>query len=234
MLQISNLKKEYSRNGNKFFAVDDFNMVVEEGTLVCIVGPSGCGKSTLFHMISGLMKPTSGEIILNGEIVSEKSKSELASFRNEKIGYILQGENLLGNLSVIDNVCFPAYLQGKKKEKETKAWELLEKVGIAEMGNSYPGYLSGGEARRVAIARALINEPVCILADEPTSNLDPDSSETVMQLLKKIAQEGKMVLVSTHDMESLKYADVIYYMKKGQITDSKKNENGKCWGESGK
>lgn len=227
MLQISNLKKEYSRNGNKFFAVDDFNMVVEEGMLVCIVGPSGCGKSTLFHMISGLMKPTSGEIILNGEIIGKKNKNELAAFRNEKIGYILQGENLLGNLSVIDNVCFPAYLQGKKKEKEAKAWELLEKVGIAEMGNSYPGYLSGGEARRVAMARALINEPVCILADEPTSNLDPDASETVMQLLKKIAQEGKMVLVSTHDMESLKYADVIYYMKNGQIIDSKKTENGR-------
>lgn len=222
MLQIRNLQKEYFRNGKRFLAVDNINLTIESGTLSCIIGPSGCGKSTLFHMLSGLMKASSGEIILNGENIGKKKGNELAIYRNEKVGYILQGQNLLYNLSVIDNVCFPAYLQGKKKEKEGKGRELLEKIGISEMGNSRPGYLSGGEARRVAIARALINDPDFILADEPTCNLDPEASETIMGLLQQIAREGKTVLVSTHDMDSLKYADVIYYMEKGKIVDCKK------------
>ena len=215
ILEIKNLRKEYKRKNELLLAVNDVNLSISEGEFATVMGHSGCGKSTLLNMVAGLLKPTSGEIFIDGNEIFKKSEKELALLRNETIGYVLQGQNILSNFTVLDNICMPAYLSPRKKVVKARALELLEEVGLKGMEEEYPSNLSGGELRRVSIIRGLINNPKILIADEPTSNLDPENSRMIMRFFKEISAKGTTVLISTHDMEFLDYTQKTYEMGKG-------------------
>ncbi len=144
-------------------------------------------------------------------------EEEKTVFRNANMGYVLQGQSLLSNFTILDNICMPAYLSSEVHEFKKRALELLEQIGLQEFANEYPSNLSGGEIRRVSIVRAMINNPKVILADEPTSNLDPENSNKVMQMLQDISKSGTTVLLSTHELEYLSYVDTVFKMEKGTM-----------------
>lgn len=217
MIRVENLTKNFMRNKKDFDAVDDVSVEIKKGEFVAVIGHSGSGKTTLFNMIAGLIKPTSGKIFIDGNEFTGLSGNDMSSFRNENMGYVLQGQSLLNNFTILDNVCMPAYLSKDKAEFKDKAMKLLEEIGLADLANDYPSNLSGGEMRRVSIVRAMINEPKIILADEPTSNLDPENSHKVMQMLRDISNAGTTVLLSTHELEYLDYVDSVIKMEKGKI-----------------
>ena len=217
MIQVENLTKNFVRNKIDFDAVDDVTIEIKKGEFVAVIGHSGSGKTTLFNMIAGLIKPTSGKIYIDGIEFTGLKGNEMSAFRNENMGYVLQGQSLLHNFTILDNVCMPAYLSKNKTEFKEKAMKLLEEIGLAELANDYPSNLSGGEMRRVAIVRAMLNDPKIILADEPTSNLDPENSHKVMQMLRDISNTGTTVLLSTHELEYLDYVDSVIKMEKGKI-----------------
>lgn len=219
ILQGKNLVKEYIRGNKKFKAIDNVNISLDKGEFISIIGQSGSGKSTLFHLLTGLSKPHSGEILVDNKNIINMSEDELSELRNKKIGYVMQGQNLLSNFTIMDNLCMPYYLSDKKEYIYDKAMDLLKKIGLEDMKNDYPSSLSGGEIRRISIIRALINDPDIIIADEPTSNLDMENSRKVMELLRNISRENKAVLISTHDLEFLNYTTKIYNMEKGILTE---------------
>jgi len=217
MIRVENLTKNFVRNKKDFDAVDDVTAEIKKGEFVAVIGHSGSGKTTLFNMIAGLIKPTSGKIFIDGKEFTGLNANDMATFRNENMGYVLQGQSLLNNFTILDNVCMPAYLSKNKTEFKEKAMKLLEEIGLAELANDYPSNLSGGEMRRVSIVRAMLNEPKIILADEPTSNLDPENSHKVMQMLRDISNAGTTVLLSTHELEYLDYVDSVIKMEKGKM-----------------
>lgn len=217
MIRVENLTKNFMRNKKDFDAVDSVSVEIKKGEFVAVIGHSGSGKTTLFNMIAGLIKPTSGSVYIDGKEFTALNEKEMAAFRNENMGYVLQGQSLLNNFTILDNVCMPAYLSKNKVEFKEKAMKLLEEIGLAELANDYPSNLSGGEMRRVSIVRAMLNEPKIILADEPTSNLDPENSHKVMQMLRDISNAGTTVLLSTHELEYLDYVDSVIKMEKGKI-----------------
>jgi len=201
------LWKTYDLGGVKVNALRGLNISVDEGEFVSIMGPSGSGKSTLMNLIGCLDTPTEGELTIDGREVSSMKESELTKLRAEKIGFIFQTFNLLPALSVRDNVEFPMRnLSGDKKmnksSRRARAEECLESVGLSHRLDYLPAKLSGGERQRVAIARALVNHPKFILADEPTGNLDTESTENIMKLLHDINDEGTTVIMVTHDVET--------------------------------
>lgn len=217
ILEIKDLTKEYKRGKDGFDAVNGVNLSIEEGDFVSIIGHSGCGKTTLFNMMAGLIRPSSGSIMVAGEDITKKSEEELAKYRNQTIGYALQGQSLLANFSIMDNICMPAYLASNRKNVHKRAQELLEMMGLKGMEKEKPANLSGGELRRVSILRAVINEPAIIIADEPTSSLDPDNAKMIMDFFKKMNQQGITVIVSTHDLEFLSYTKKNYKMEQGRL-----------------
>lgn len=219
ILEAKKVVKEYTRRNKVLKAVDNVNLSVSRGDFVAITGQSGSGKSTLFHLLTGLCKPNQGQILIDGSDITSMTKDELSILRNEKIGYITQGQSLLSNFTIIDNLCIPYYLSSRNEDVYDKALNLLKKVGLEDMENEFPSSLSGGEIRRVAIIRALINDPDIIIADEPTSNLDLENSKIIMELLKNISSENKAVLISTHDFEFLDYTSKIYCMDKGILKE---------------
>ena len=217
MIQVESLTKKFIRNGKDFDAVYDVSMQINKGEFVAIIGHSGSGKTTLFNMIAGLVTPTSGKIHINDRELTGMSENEKAVFRNRNMGYVLQGQSLLNNFTVLDNICMPAYLSSEKENFRDRALELLKQIGLEEFANEYPSNLSGGEIRRVSIIRAMINNPKVILADEPTSNLDPENSHKIMKMLQDISKSGTTVLLSTHELEYLSYVDTVFKMVKGNI-----------------
>lgn len=219
ILQAKKLVKEYKRRNEIFKAVNNVNLSVYRGDFIGIIGRSGSGKSTFFHLLTGLCKPSHGEILIDNKSITSMSEDQLSVLRNEKIGYITQGQNLLSNFTIIDNLCMLYYLSDKNEDVYDRALSLLKKVGLEGMENEYPSSLSGGELRRVSIIRALINDPDIIIADEPTSNLDLENSHIVMKLLKSISEENKAVLISTHDLEFLDYTNKTYCMEKGVLKE---------------
>ncbi len=201
------LWKTYDLGGVKVNALRGLNITVDEGEFVSIMGPSGSGKSTLMNLIGCLDTPTEGELTIDGREISSMKESELTKVRAEKIGFIFQTFNLLPALSVRDNVEFPMRnLSGDKKlnksARRARAEECLESVGLGHRLDHLPAKLSGGERQRVAIARALVNKPKFILADEPTGNLDTESTENIMKLLHDINDGGTTVIMVTHDVET--------------------------------
>jgi putative ABC transport system ATP-binding protein len=201
------LWKTYDLGGVKVNALRGLNITVDEGEFVSIMGPSGSGKSTLMNLIGCLDTPTEGELTIDGREISSMKESELTKVRAEKIGFIFQTFNLLPALSVRDNVEFPMRnLTGDKKlnksARRARAEECLESVGLGHRLDHLPAKLSGGERQRVAIARALVNKPKFILADEPTGNLDTESTENIMKLLHDINDGGTTVIMVTHDVET--------------------------------
>ena len=212
---------------NKFYALNENDFELNQGELTVLYGQSGSGKSTLLNILSGLLTPSSGKVIVGEIDIHTLDDAGISKFRNEHFGIILQGQSAINTLTVIENVILPYSLYPKidksPAEMEERARELLKKTGIEELENVMPTELSGGELRRMAISRALINNPEFILADEPTSDLDDENTEIVLEMFKTLANEGKSVLVITHDKEVFKFADKIFEMKSGNILD--KNDN---------
>ncbi|MDR0663277.1 MAG: ABC transporter ATP-binding protein [Spirochaetaceae bacterium] len=218
LLEFKELCKEYRRGGRAFNAVNRANLSVEPGDFISIIGRSGSGKTTLLNMGAGLLKPTGGSVFFEGHDIHRLNDEEISFFRNEKIGYVPQGQSLLSNFTVFDNVCIPWFLFKREGDAEGRAFILLEKVGISHLAASYPRELSGGEMRRAAIARALINSPRILIADEPTGDLDVQTTAEIMRLFKAIAEEGTAVLIVTHELDTLDYGNKTYTMDAGNLS----------------
>jgi len=194
------------------------NLDIHRKEFLAILGPSGSGKSTLLNMIGSLDLPTKGKVILDGKNIAHLPESDLAQLRGKKIGFIFQTFNLIPSLSALANVMLPMTFQGvSREERVKKAQSLLGKVGLGHRVNHLPSELSGGERQRVAIARALVNDPEVILADEPTGNLDSKTGKDIMSILLKFNQEGKTVIMITHERSLSKYSDRICLLKDGKV-----------------
>ena len=219
MLAITCLSKEYNRDGRVFHAVDDVSLQVGRGELVGIVGRSGSGKTTFLNMIAGLLKPSSGSVTVDGVDILSLSDAEMSLLRNRSIGYVPQGQSLLANLTVFDNVRLPHYFAERDDNVEGRTSFLLDELGIMHLAGMYPAQLSGGEMRRVAIARGMMNRPAILLADEPTGDLDIGNIHAVMGIFSKLAAEGVTVLFSTHESEAVEKADRIVEMATGKMIE---------------
>lgn len=217
-IETIELGKVYATGSLLVPALYNFNLQIKQGELVAIMGPSGCGKSTLMNIIGLLDRPTSGELKLNGEQIDlTMSDSKLAKIRSQQIGFVFQSFNLLPKISALANVLMPtSYQTNRSKNYRQKAIALLKQVGLADRADHRPTQLSGGEKQRVAIARALINDPQIILADEPTGNLDSKSGQEIMDLLNSLHQDGKTVVIITHDQSIGNQCDRIVKLKDGR------------------
>lgn len=217
ILECRNLVKVYGRGETAVRALDGISLAVEKGEFLAVVGTSGSGKSTLLHMLGGLDKADSGEVIVGGSSLSEMSSDQLTIFRRRNIGFIFQSYNLVPNMNVEENILLPVGLDGKKADKEYLN-QVIGTLGIEGKLHSMPGQLSGGQQQRVAIARALAAKPSIILADEPTGNLDSKTSQDVLGLLKVTGQRFAQTMVMiTHNEEIAQMADRILRIEDGRI-----------------
>ena len=227
IIQTIDLTKVYGMGEAEVRALDVVNLQIVEKEFVAIMGPSGSGKSTLMNLLGCLDRPTSGRYILAGEDVSDLNKNQLAIIRNERNGYVFQSYNLLSRTSALDNVMLPLLYSRNgnhsETEKKEKALEILDSVGLADRVHHQPHELSGGQMQRVAIARALINEPVLIMADEPTGNLDTKSGEEVMALLTELHRNGSTIVMVTHEDEIAEYAQRVIHFLDGRIDTDQLN-----------
>lgn len=200
-------------------ALGGISLSVKKGEFVAIMGPSGSGKTTLLNILSGIDKPTSGEVIIDGEDISEMHADELALFRRQQLGFVFQEFNLLDSLTVTENIILPMILEKKSAhEMDEKVQSLAKLFGIEGILNKYPYNISGGQGQRTAVSRALVNEPQIIFADEPTGNLDSKSSEVIMECFDKIVQElGTTILLVTHDVFAASYCQKVIFIKDGLI-----------------
>lgn len=263
VLEVKGLTREFTRRGKPFAAVDHVDLTLKAGEFAAIVGRSGNGKSTLLNLITGLLKPTSGNVTLDGKDIASLNDRDMSRMRNRTIGFVTQSQTLLANLTALDNVILPAVMQpsnhsettrgdihaAKTKPSDTdatptqtddelpdviaaptkpeknpqsdhlaeRAHELLTKLQVDDLSDCYPKELSGGEMRRVSIARALMNNPKLLIADEPTGDLDMQSTAIVMELLQQVAHDGTAVLMVTHDPDALAYVDRTYRMDRGAL-----------------
>lgn len=214
------LSKFFKGQGETIKAVNNVSFAFTEGQFITIMGPSGCGKSTLLYILGGLDKATSGELVIDGVDVRRLSSRQEHLFRRQKLGFVFQSFHLIPNLSALENVMLPMQLKGGKSHHDAaeRAKNLLIQVGINEDRHSHkPGKLSGGQKQRIAIARALANDPKVILADEPTGNLDSKNGKLIIQLLKTLSEQGKTVVVVTHDAGIASIADVRMRLDDGAI-----------------
>ena len=217
ILRLRELSKEYVRGGVRFPAVDRVSLEVEAGGYVSIVGRSGSGKSTLLNLVAGMLAPTSGEVEIDGRPLTGRSDRELSFLRNEAIGFIPQGLVALPALTVLENVLLPFCLYRRGGDGEGAARYLLDRFGIGRLADSYPRELSGGELRRALIARALINGPRIVIADEPTSDLDVETSGRIMDIFSELNGEGVTLLLVSHDLEALRCGKTAYTMESGRL-----------------
>ena len=213
MIEAHNLNKSFITPRGRIDVLKDFSFSINERSFVGITGKSGAGKSTLLSIIAGLQKQDSGSLIINDIELNNLDDKELSGFRNQNIGFISQEQSFLENFTVLDNVRLPAFL-GKKKIDDTSAKEitvraeqLLDSLGIAHLAQNFPSTLSGGENHRVLIARALINNPQILLADEPTDSVDSERTDEIIKIFRRLADEGKTILIASHDKEALKLCD---------------------------
>lgn len=221
VIRVKDLYKIYHVGETKVRALNGVSFTIDRGNFCAIVGASGSGKSTLLNMLAGLEKPTKGEIVIAGEHMETKSENQLVAFRREHIGFIFQSFNLMGTMNAIENVALPLTFQGMDKKKRTaRAEEMLDLVGLTKYKRHRPNQMSGGQQQRVGVARALVVEPEIIFADEPTGNLDSNTSVEVMNLMKRIVREKNQTLVMvTHDNYLAGFADVILRIKDGKIIE---------------
>jgi putative ABC transport system ATP-binding protein len=207
VIRIEGLHKSYQTSAGLFPALKEVNLSIAAGEFVAIMGPSGSGKSTFMNILGCLDKPSAGRYVLNGRDVENLSKDELALLRNRTIGFVFQGFNLLPRMSLLDNVALPLIYSGlEREERHQRAHELLAKVGLGDYAVSMPNKISGGQQQRVAIARALVNRPRLILADEPTGNLDSQTSEEIMTLFEGLNREGITIVLVTHEEDIARHA----------------------------
>lgn len=218
LLKTKSLSKSFARGKNSFFAVKDVDFSISASDFVFIVGRSGSGKTTFLNLISGILDPTQGQVFFEDEDILSMSDTAKSFYRNESIGFVPQSLAYLPNLSVFDNVRVPFFLFNRDGDSEGRALSLLELMDIAHLKNEMPQNLSGGEIKRMLIARALMNSPKLLIADEPTANLDKETSETVMNLIKSVNKLGTAVLIVTHDFEILNENSTIYRMNDGELT----------------
>ena len=225
LIEIRNMCKIYNPGENEVRALDHVSLSIGENEFVAIIGHSGSGKSTLMNMLGCLDVPTSGIYLLHGSDVSLLTDDELSDIRNQEIGFIFQGFNLISNLTAFENVELPLIYRGvSKRERTNLAKEALRKVGLENRMTHKPSEMSGGQQQRVAIARAIAQAPPVILADEPTGNLDSHSSQEIMNILKTLHAEGRTVIVITHDNDIAANAKRIIHIEDGRITSDSANE----------
>lgn len=221
IVNMKNISKIYQMGPEKVVALDDISLIINKGEFVSVLGPSGSGKSTLMNIIGCLDTPTKGEYILSNKKVAGLNEKELARIRNKEIGFIFQSFQLLPRLTAAQNVELPLIYAGIKLNKRREiAIETLTKVGLDDKINSLPTQLSGGQQQRVAIARAIVTEPSILLADEPTGALDQETGIKILELFKKLNEEGRTIIVITHDNNIAKYGNRILNIVDGKITES--------------
>ena len=222
ILKLENVEKKYSGSVEELHIINNLSFSVEEGEFISILGRSGSGKSTLLNIMGLLDRVDGGKIFIGGQEVDKLSEEERDKIKNQMIGFVFQFHYLLPEFTALENVMLPALLNNfdKKLEIEKRAKELLEKVGLGERENHKPSQLSGGEKQRVAIARALINSPKILLADEPTGNLDEETSEMIFKILKDIKKNEKQtIIVVTHSKDLAEISDKQLYLKKGVLVE---------------
>ncbi|GAB2535460.1 ABC transporter ATP-binding protein [Gracilibacillus alcaliphilus] len=225
MMKLSNIHKTYGNGALQIAVLKDINLTIEPGEFVAIMGPSGSGKSTLMNIIGFLDYPSSGNYELNGEMISSFKEKQLAQLRNQHIGFVFQQFFLLPRIPAVKNVETPLIYAGvSKRERRQKAQQMLEKVGLEDRIKHLPNQLSGGQKQRVAIARALVNDPSVIMADEPTGALDSKTSEQIMELFVQLNEEGKTVILVTHEEEVAAHAKRVITIRDGMITDDRRQD----------
>ncbi len=218
MLEIKKITKVYKMGEVLVNALRGVSFHIDKGQFVAIMGPSGSGKSTLMHIIGCLDHPSEGSFIMDGEDISKVNDNKLAEIRNKKIGFVFQQFNLLNRVNILNNVEVPLIYAGvNSKKRKNLVKQVLENVGLSNRLKHRPNEISGGEKQRAAIARALVNNPLIILADEPTGNLDSKNGEEIMKIFNKLHQEGHTIIVVTHELEIAKYAQRIIHLRDGVI-----------------
>ncbi len=222
IVEIEDVGKVYNKGSYPVEVLKNINLTVNEGDYIAIMGPSGSGKTTLMNIIGCLDVATSGKYLLEGEDVSKAKDNRMADIRNQKIGFVFQQFNLLPKLTAVENVALPLLYRDIEKSKRFKmAEEALEKVGLSERKKFLPNELSGGQCQRVAIARAIAGSPRLLLADEPTGALDTKSGEQIMELFKKLNDEGATIIMITHEQEIANCAKKIYHIRDGKLQKEK-------------
>jgi putative ABC transport system ATP-binding protein len=220
VLRARGLRREYGKNEGLVRAVDGIDLEVAPGETVAVMGPSGCGKSTLLHMLGGLERPTGGQIWLAGRRIDQLGERALAGLRRDGVGFVFQAFHLLDELTAVENVELPALLSGSSaRTARRRAAGLLEQVGLTDRARHLPSALSGGQRQRVAIARALANEPLVVLADEPTGNLDSAATLDVLRLFDSLHEAGQTLVVVTHDTRIAATADRMISMRDGAFVE---------------
>ena len=219
LVDVNNVYKIFERGGRDFTALNDVNFSVNSGDFINIVGKSGSGKSTLLTILSAIQDPTKGDVRVLERKISEMTDDEKSHYRNEFVGYVPQTLGTLSTLNVIDNVRLPHFFMKREGDGIKRAEELLDMCGILHLKYEFPRNLSGGEVKRVLIARALMNEPKILLADEPTSDLDSATSFEIMEMLKKINDDGTTIIIVTHDDDLLKYGSRLLELSDGKLKE---------------
>ena len=222
-IELINISKEYKLVDSSVFALKDINFTINNGDFISLAGPSGSGKTTLLNIIGGLIRPTTGQCIVEGEDIIPLSSSELASYRFNKIGFIFQNDTLIESLDVRDNILYGVAVGSKKdrgrlSDYKKKAEEIIELVGLTQWVTHRPGELSGGQRQRISIARSLIKNPKIILADEPTASLDSEIAQSIIELMRRINKEnGISFIISSHDKHVLKLTDKTLFLHDGKM-----------------
>jgi len=220
-IQLNDLTKSYQEGDKLRSVLDELNLSVKEGEMIVLLGRSGSGKSTLLNMVSGIDKPDHGEVIIGGTNLAALDEKNRTLFRRKNIGFVFQSFNLISTLTAHENVLLPLKLKGATDDETLdKAQQFLDQVGLGDRGDSYPDRLSGGEQQRVAIARALAHEPMLILADEPTGNLDYETGRQILDILNDLVREnGRTMIIATHDRDICKIADRVVELRGGKLSE---------------
>jgi putative ABC transport system ATP-binding protein len=228
VIALRGVSKSYSGANGSFSALTDIDLTIARGEFVAIAGSSGSGKSTLLNLLAGLDRPSTGEVIVDGQAVHNLNENTLARWRGRAIGIVFQFFQLIPTLTAAENVMLPMDFAGqwRSTERRSKALNLLDRLGVADHADKLPSTLSGGQQQRVALARALANAPAILLADEPTGNLDSRNAGTLLQLLAELAHEGQTVVMVTHDTGAMRRAKRVITLADGRIVDSRTTDNG--------
>jgi putative ABC transport system ATP-binding protein len=220
-ISLTKVNKSYQEGEKERLVLNELELTVNEGEMLVLLGRSGSGKSTMLNLISGIDRPDSGQISIGGTDLAQLNEKERTLFRRKNIGFVFQSFNLISTLTAEENVLLPLKLKGIEDESRLeKAGNFLEAVGLGDRGNSYPDRLSGGEQQRVAIARALAHEPMLILADEPTGNLDYETGKKILDILNKLVRDnGRTIILATHDRDICSIADRVVELQGGKLHD---------------